>query len=172
MLKKEIEKTEYNDFYGKYIDCVPENTALISGYIEDKKQIIAFFEAISEEKFEYRYQPEKWNIKEALQHIIDNERIFTHRLLRIARNDKTALPGYDQDVFITPSGADKKTKSQLIEEFIITRDFSFNIIKSLDEKNLKNIGTVSESLISARACAFLNIGHATWHINTIKERYL
>jgi len=172
MLKKEMEKSEYNKFYGRYIDAVPENTSLITGYSESNTAIIDFFTAISEEKFVHRYLPEKWSIKEILQHIVDTERIFALRFLRIARNDKTPLPGYDQDDYIEPSDADKKTKAELIEEFVITRAFSTNIVKSINKENLKNIGTVSNSKISARACAFLIIGHANWHMNIIKERYL
>ena len=172
MLRKEVQKSEYNDFYGRYIEKVPENYELLSSYVEDKKRVLDFFNSISEEKLEYRYQPEKWSIKEVLQHMIDNERIFAIRLLRIARNDKTSLPGFDENIFIEPSKANQKSKQALLEEFTITRDFSLNIIKSIDGSYLKNIGTVSDSSISVRACAFLIIGHGMWHMNTIKERYL
>ena len=172
MLRKELNTPEYNEFYGRYINKVDDELELISGYIEDKKYIIDFFSEIPEDKFEYRYQPKKWSIKEVLQHIIDNERIFTIRLLRIARNDKTSLPGYDQDQLLEDSGAHQKTKQQLIDEFVLTRDFTLSIIKSISDNNFKHIGTVSESKISARACAFLTIGHGAWHMNVIKEKYL
>ena len=172
MLRKEVQPSEYNDFYGRYVEKVPENTELISGYEEDRENVLSFFKAIPEEQFTYRYQPEKWSIKEVLQHMIDNERIFIIRLLRIARNDKTSLPGFDENIFIAPSEAHQKTKDSLLNEFTITRDFSISIIKSIGDHYLKNLGTVSNSVISVRACAFLIIGHGIWHMNTIKERYL
>ena len=172
MKKQDLNTTEYNDYIAIYINKIKDQTELISGYKDDKKMIIDFFTSLPKEKLEYRYQPEKWSIKEVFQHIIDSERIFMYRLLRIARNDTTALAGFDQDVFIKPSGADQKSLKNLLIEFEITRMYSLNILESLSDANLKNMGTVSDAPISARACAFLLLGHSIWHINILKERYL
>ena len=172
MLKKDLLKSEYDEYYEQYIRLIPEDTKLLSGYLVDKENTLEFFNAIAEENFDYRYQPDKWSIKDVLQHMIDNERIFTFRILRVSRNDSFNLPDFDPDQYIEASEANKKTKYQLLEEFIITRDFSINIIKSINESNLKNIGIVSNSKMSANACAFLTLGHSLWHMNTLKEKYL
>lgn len=172
MKKQDLNTNEYNDYIAGYINKIADNITIKEGYENDKSMIIDFFSSIPEEKLEYRYQPEKWSIKEVFQHIIDTERVFTYRLLRIARNDKTALPGYDQDIFIKPSGADDKSLATLLKEFTITREYSINLLNSLSDANLKNMGTVSDSAISARACAYLLLGHSIWHIEIIKERYL
>ncbi|MGQ9805425.1 MAG: DinB family protein [Chlorobiales bacterium] len=50
----------------------------------------------------HRYAEGKWSVKEIVGHLIDAERIFAYRALRIARGDKTALPGYDENA---PSGS-------------------------------------------------------------------
>ncbi|APG64174.1 hypothetical protein LPB136_01790 [Tenacibaculum todarodis] len=172
MKKQDLKSTEYNEYYARYIDSVSDETVLIPALEEDKKMVIDFFSSVPKDKLEFRYQPQKWSIKEVLQHIIDTERIFMHRLLRIAREDKTPLPGYDQDVYIKPSGADSKSIEALTHEFTITRLYTMNLINSISEDNLKNMGTASGSPMSARACAFLLLGHSVWHINVIKERYL
>ncbi|MCF2873846.1 MULTISPECIES: DinB family protein [unclassified Tenacibaculum] len=172
MLKQDLKTTEYNEYFSRYINKVTDNTDLSKGFEEDKNMVINFFSSIPEDKLEYRYQPEKWSIKEVLQHIIDTERIFMYRFLRIARNDKTALAGFDQNIYISPSQANNKSLEELIHEFTTTRLYSINLINSISENNLQNIGTASESQISARACAFVLLGHSIWHIEIIKERYL
>ena len=172
MLKQDLKITEYNEYFSRYINKVTDNTDLSKGFEEDKNMVINFFSSIPEDKLEYRYQPEKWSIKEVLQHIIDTERIFMYRFLRIARNDKTALAGFDQNIYISPSQANSKSLEELIHEFTTTRLYSINLINSISENNLQNIGTASESQISARACAFVLLGHSIWHIEIIKERYL
>jgi hypothetical protein len=95
-----------------------------------------------------------------------------HRFLRIARKDTTALSGFDQDVYIAPSEASTKTLKALLNEFTVTRLYSINLIHSISDENLMNIGTASNSPVSARACAFILLGHSIWHIEIIKERYV
>ncbi|CAM1354939.1 DinB family protein [Tenacibaculum halocynthiae] len=172
MTVQDLQQTEYNEYYSRYINKVSKDTSLIKGFEDDRKMVVDFFSSVPENKLEYRYQPEKWTIKELLQHIIDTERIFIYRFLRISRNDKTALAGFDQDIYIDPSMANNKSLEELINEFNSTRSYSINLIESISDENLKNIGTASDSTISARACTFILLGHSVWHIEVIKERYL
>ncbi len=172
MIKQDLRPTEYNKYYARYIDKVLNATELKKGFVDDKKKVVDFFSSIPTNKLDFRYQPEKWNIKELLQHIIDTERIFMYRLLRIARKDKSPLAGYDQDVYIAPSEANNKSIEELLNEFTVTRLYSINLINSISDENLTNIGTASDTSISARACAFILLGHSIWHIEIIKERYL
>ncbi|MDC1162182.1 DinB family protein, partial [Tenacibaculum sp.] len=113
-----------------------------------------------------------WSIKEVLQHLIDTERIFMYRCFRIARKDSTSLAGFDQNIYIEPSGAANKSIPNLLEEFRINRDNSISILQSLSEENLSFIGNSNDSKMSARAAAFVIPGHDVWHINVINEKYL
>jgi hypothetical protein len=38
----------------------------------------------------------KWTVKEVIGHLLDTERVFAYRLLRISRGDVTAMPGFDE----------------------------------------------------------------------------
>ena len=172
MKKQELQSNEFDEYYLNYLNLVPSETELISGLKEDQKMVIDYFSSIPKDKLEFRYQPEKWTIKEVLQHIIDTERIFTYRLLRIARKDTTPLAGFDQDIYVDPSEANNKSINNLIEEFSATRLYTINLVNSISDDNLKNLGTASDSPVSARSCAFILLGHSVWHINIIKERYL
>ena len=172
MKKQELQSNEFDEYYLNYLNLVPSETELISGLKEDQKMVIDYFSSIPKDKLEFRYQPEKWTIKEVLQHIIDTERIFTYRLLRIARKDTTPLAGFDQDIYVDPSEANNKSINNLIEEFSATRLYTINLVNSISDENLKNLGNASDSPVSARSCAFILLGHSVWHINIIKERYL
>ncbi|WP_271405019.1 DinB family protein [Tenacibaculum soleae] len=172
MKKQELQPNEFDSYYLNYLNLVSAETGLISGFEEDKKMVVDFFSSLPENKLEFRYQPKKWTVKEVLQHIIDTERIFMYRFLRIARKDTTALAGFDQDIYVDPSAANDKSINDLIKEFTIGRMYSINLINSITNENLKNLGTASDCPVSARACAFILLGHSVWHINIIKERYL
>jgi hypothetical protein len=172
MIKAEIKKEEYNEYYGNYIGLLDDHTELVDGFNKGKKMMEDFINAIPDGKMTYRYQPEKWSIIEVVQHLIDTERIFMYRCFRIARNDNTELAGYEQDDYIIPSEANSKSKEQILEEFTTNRNNSISLLKSLSEKNLVFVGNANGGNVSARAAAFIVLGHDIHHTNIIKERYL
>jgi len=168
----ELNVTEYDSYYQKYIDKVENNIELTYGFKSGNQKIINFFSLIPHEKLNHRYLPDKWSIKEVLQHIIDTERIFMHRCFRIARGDKTPLAGYEQNDYIFSSGSKNKTIDDLINEYSIVRQGSISLLNSLTNVNLGNLGEANGSIISARAAAFIILGHEIWHMDIIKELYL
>jgi len=46
------------------------------------------------------------------------------------------------------------------------------ILKSVDDDQLCITGTSSDAPLSARAGAFIILGHEVWHMDIIGERYL
>ncbi|MFT5619643.1 MAG: putative damage-inducible protein DinB [Arenicella sp.] len=172
MNKTEFEQSEFESYYGRYIDKLPESRSLREGFVLGKKETIAFFQSVPEDKLNYRYEEGKWSVKEVFQHLIDTERIFVYRAFRIARRDQTSLAGFDQDVYVAPSNANKKSLSDLVNEFEATRNYSISLINSLSDEDLKTVGVSSNKPMSARASLFTIIGHYIWHTEVIKERYL
>ncbi|GGG88084.1 DNA damage-inducible protein DinB [Polaribacter pacificus] len=172
MIKADLKPTEFHEYYNNYVGLLANDTELIEGYVKGKKMIQDFILSIPDDKLLHRYQPEKWSILEVFQHLIDTERVFMYRCFRIARNDKTNLAGFDQDDYIIPSEADLKSKAQMLEEFTINRDNSISLLKSISEKNFAFMGSANGSPVSARAAAFIILGHDIWHTKIIQERYL
>jgi hypothetical protein len=121
---------------------------------------------------ELRYAPGKWTVKDILQHIIDNERIMTYRALRFARNDQTELPGYDEEMFGANADANHRTVAELYDEYTLVRQSSIALYKSFTDEMLIRSGICFHQNISVLALGFVLVGHATHHVNVIKERYL
>ena len=172
MTTKDLNPSEYNQFYSTYIDMIPKELELVDGFYLGLKQVTDFFKSISNDKLTYKYAEDKWTIKEIFQHIIDTENIFMYRCLRIARHDQTPLAGFDQNDYILPSLANKKSIELLLEEYQAVRQNFIVLLKSLSETDLKFVGNANGSNLSARAAAFIILGHELWHIKIIKERYL
>lgn len=168
----DLKTTEYNTFYSTYISKVSEDINLIDGFIKGEDNILTFFNELPKEKLNFRYAEGKWSIKEVFQHIIDTERVFMHRCFRIARHDKTPLPGFNQNDYIDPSQAKNKSLDTLIEEYKVVRQNSIILLRNLSEKDLKVIGIASDYNMSARAAAFSTIGHETHHISVLRTYYM
>ncbi len=107
-----------------------------------------------------------------LQHIIDAERVFSYRAMRIARNDATPLPGFDENSYTANSLACRRDFESLKKEFALLRQATDILVLTLGEDQLQNIGTASNNPVTANAIVFLTYGHLLHHINIIRERYL
>ncbi len=117
------------------------------------------------------YAPGKWTAKDILQHLIDNERIMSYRAMRFARNDKTSLPGYDEELFGANTTADRRTIDDLLEEFSLVRKSTIALFKSFSDEMLHREGTSFNQLISPLALGFVLIGHPIHHLKVLKDRY-
>ena len=172
MTTKDLSAQEFHAYYLTYIDQIDPSLELLEALRNGREKTITFFEGIPEAKLDFRYEENKWSIKEVLQHIIDTERVFVHRAFRIGRGDETPIPGFDQDTYIQPSRAREKSFKSLMEEYEQTRQFSLNVLGSLSEDDLLRTGVASENRLSARAAGFIIAGHELWHCKITKERYL
>ncbi|MBY0426171.1 MAG: DinB family protein [Cytophagales bacterium] len=117
------------------------------------------------------YAPGKWTIKELLQHVIDNERIMAYRSLRFARNDKTILPGYDEDLFAAESFASQRNLSDIIQEFIHLKQSTIDLFSSFSPEVLLRKGTAFQTEISVLSLGFVIVGHQNHHFRVMEERY-
>lgn len=162
---------EHSPFFSKYINLVTGESASEAKQ-NHAKVLLDFYINLPASKSDYAYAEGKWTIKEVLQHVIDTERIFSYRLLRIARKDTTPLPGFDENTFAENSMADKRTLNELKEEFEAVRKSSDLLVSSLSEQQLQNTGTSSNHITSANSLAFMIYGHLLHHKKIIEEHYL
>src|SRR5882757_5481464 len=93
-------------YYSTYIDQVSGNNVLSTLELQVDESL-QFFSQIPEQKSLYRYAPDKWSIRQALNHVTDTERAFTFRALWFARGFESPLPGYDQNIAADGAEADR-----------------------------------------------------------------
>lgn len=164
------EPNEYAAYYEKYISLVPGND--IAGALESQRvQTIQLFAGRSEREGNFRYAADKWTVKEVLGHMTDTERIFTYRALRIARGDKTPLPGFEQDDFVRNGGFGERPLASLADEFAQVRGASLALFKSFAKDAWMRRGTASDKEVSVRALAYMTAGHELHHRQILEERY-
>ncbi len=162
---------EFKPFTAAYINQIKEPIS-VNDYPVLFSEMKSFLQSIPDHKLEYRYAEGKWTIKESLVHMIDTERIFSYRALRIARNDTTPLPGFDQDVYVPHSNANARTLTNILEEWEAVRQSSYFLFASFNDAAWNRVGTSSEHRFGVKAFFYIIAGHAQHHINIIRERYL
>jgi uncharacterized damage-inducible protein DinB len=169
-----ITKPTLPDSYGFFSKYINQVTALdvIEGLISNTKSFEQKILGLKDVQLNYSYGPGKWNIKQVVGHITDTERIFSYRILRFARKDKTSLPGFDEELFETTSNDKHKDINQLMEEFKAVRHSTILLLKGLDESVLDEVGIASNFEMTPRALSFACLGHCIHHTTIIDERYL
>jgi uncharacterized damage-inducible protein DinB len=163
---------EFPPYALMYIALLPDDGQVLKHLKANAKATKDLILSLPQEKLLYRYAAGKWTIKEVLVHIIDDERIYSYRALRFARNDSTELPGFEQDDYARYSGANERSVKDILAEYIAVRNATIALFNGLDQEAFTRSGVANKNLVSVRALAYHIAGHELHHMNIIKERYL
>jgi uncharacterized damage-inducible protein DinB len=171
MKSNQLPVNEFPDFYKSYIQVL-EDVELIEELEICLHEFIKFVQNIPMDKFDFQYAEGKWTIKEIIQHLIDSERVFSYRALRISRNDKTPLPGFDENDYVANSNGKERSLQSLLTEMAVVRQATLSLFNSFSQEQLTKIGIASNKEVSVRAIGFIIIGHQKHHQKVFSERYL
>jgi uncharacterized damage-inducible protein DinB len=165
---------EYPAYSEIYMKWVPDDGLILQHLKENFSYLKKLIYSLPQDKLSYRYAAGKWTIKEILVHNIDDERVFTYRALCYARNDKTELPGFEQDDYALSSGANERTLDNIFDEYEAVRNSTIALFNNLPEEALMRSGclTGNTNRRTVRAMVYHIAGHELHHINSIKEKYL
>jgi uncharacterized damage-inducible protein DinB len=161
---------EHNPYYSRYISLVPE-ADIVATLRRQADETRSLLRKLTEDQGNYRYAPDKWSVKEMLGHLSDTERVFAYRALSIARNDKTPLPGFEQDDYVRFGPFAQRSLAEVAEDIAAVRQSSLSLLGQLDETAWGRSGTANNSPASVRAIAFIMAGHELHHRNVLKEKY-
>ncbi len=171
---------EYAPFYDDYIQRGQATGDVFAALPKQVEAIYAALGKLTDEQARFKFKPfeaaqdkpAEWSIKEVIGHLNDVERIFSYRLLRISRNDKTPLPGFEQDAYVREAGFDNFPLNELLSEFEHLRRANVLAIKNMTDAAFDHQGTASGATISARALIYMLVGHVDHHMASLHEKYL
>ncbi len=159
------------EFYKPYLDLV-ESDNCISQLIIESEEAFKFYEKINNKTSLFKYENDKWSIRELLGHICDAEQIFAFRLLSILRNEKNALPGFDHNDYVDYANFDLQDWEYLKDRFKLVRRNSLILCEEIRKEDLGKVGNANGHDISIEALVYVIAGHEKHHRNIIRNRYL
>jgi uncharacterized damage-inducible protein DinB len=162
---------EYAEYYNRYISRLPDGDVLqvMRGQTQELMDLL---QGLDDAKALHRYAPGKWSIKEVLGHMLDVERIFAYRALRIARADETPIPGFEQDNYVAAAKFDARPLASLFDEWRHLRAANVALFESFDEATLMRRGTASGYGFTVRAIIWIMAGHVRHHLEGFRAHYL
>ena len=155
----------------KYARLVPEGD-LLELYRRQREETKALLAGLTDEQADYRYAEGKWSIRQVAGHLIDNERVWMYRLLRIARNDPRALISYDEQTFAAHAPHGSMPMEAIVADYVAVREAMLTLIRHLPAEAWQRSGELDGERVTALAGACFVIGHEIHHLNIIRERYL
>ncbi len=161
---------EYFEYYGGYVNRVPEGDilAILEGQLQ---KIRDAFLPLSDEKALYRFGAGEWSIKQMLGHMNDTEQIFGFRLLAFSRNEAQAIPGFEQDAYVAAANFDAIPVADLVAQFEHLRHANLLTIRHLTPEMVARRGVASNKEITVRALIYILAGHVEHHLISLKEDY-
>jgi hypothetical protein len=164
-------KDSYPSYYQYFID-LSSNENVIAALESAHLKFITFVSNLPLEKADYSYAPDKWTIKQVLQHINDTERILACRALCFSRGDNTILPGFNENEYAINDNSSNTLVSQITDEGIVIQQATIHLFKKLNPLLLDNLGNANGTKVSINALGYMIAGHLLHHIKIINERYL
>ena len=165
------ERFEAAEYYFTYIDRIPQDdiVGVLEGQLDDVGRILA---SISEEKSLHRYAPEKWSIRQVLNHVNDTERTFAFRALWFGRGFSEPLASFDQNTAANGARADDYSWASHVTDFRDVRTATLSLLQNLPKEAWSRKGLASGNSVTVRALAYIIAGHVSHHIAIVQERYL
>ena len=157
-------------YYSTYIDRIASDD-VVAALEAQRHTALSIIANISEEKSLCRYAPDKWSIRQLLNHICDTERVFLYRALWFARGFDTPLPGFDQNIAVPQAAADQFSWASHVADFDAVRAATLTFFRNLPEEAWSRNGIASGNRVSVRALAYIIAGHVAHHIAILEERY-
>ncbi|MGC3948270.1 MAG: DinB family protein [Chryseolinea sp.] len=157
-------------FHQGYVQLV-KNNDLFYNLEESAKITQKLLATIPDNRGTYAYAPGKWTIKQLLCHMLDTERILAYRAMRFARNDKTPLPGFEENDYAPEANAHNRTVVSIAAEMGRLRLTTIDLYKSFTPEMLQRSGTANNAVLSVLNLGFVISGHETHHRNVLSERY-
>lgn len=158
-------------FYKNYVKLI-EETDLLQALRISGHRCQELLHSIPVDKQDFSYAAGKWTIRELLCHMIDAERIFTYRALRFARNDKTPLSGFDENLYAPESNAKGREFRGIINEISHLRASTIDLFSGFSSEMLSRKGAANKVELSVASLGFIIAGHETHHISILQERYV
>ncbi len=161
--------SEYAPFFETYIRTVPE--ADVQHVLRSEaERTVEFLEKVPHATETQLHSPYTWTFRQVVGHLVDAERVFAYRALRIGRGDATPLASFDEHLFVTNGLFNRLSLKRLIHEYKAVRHSTILLFANFDNECWSHRGTVNQNEVTVRALAYMIAGHERHHMGILRKR--
>jgi len=169
-MKLEDVKSQYNPYFDVYLKLLNTEEDYKDRLEKNHNIILDVFSKINEDKMKYAYQESKWTIAQILQHIIDTERIFCYRALKMVRENNPVIEAYNHEEYANTYKYN--SKDVLLNDYSSNRKASISLFNTFNQVDLNKRSNSNHYKFKVGLVPFIFCGHELHHIDIIKKKYL
>ena len=159
------------EYFDRYINLV-DDIELLEAFDRSLAEIDSLDVNALSQHDGLRYAPDKWTVKENLQHVVDWERILSYRALLFARREGSPQAGVDENKLAEGMNANDRSIPEILAELKAVRRSTRALYEGFSPETLTATGICWQYEMSVLALGFTMIGHVKHHLKIVDERYL
>lgn len=164
------EAGEHAEYYARYIALVPDGD-IVQTLSDQLGETLALLQAVGADQETFRYQSDKWSVREVVGHLVDTERVMAYRALHMARAADAVIPGMEQEEWAASSNADRRQLDDLASEWAAVRRANVHLFATLPPDAGARRGVASGLEFSVRSFPWIIAGHELWHRKLLVRNY-
>lgn len=161
---------DFNEYYGRYTQLVPDGDVVQTLAVQWLATRDVLVHAVGDLET-FRYEPGKWSLVESVAHVVDTERVFTQRILWIARRAEVELPSMEQDDWARLANAEARPLAKHLAEWQAVRGGLVALLDGLAPDAWSRAGMAAGGRVTVRALAWIIAGHELHHRRLWAEVY-
>jgi hypothetical protein len=134
------------------------------------KRLRKLLKSAKAKELAWKADPATWSVHEVIGHLADHEFVFGARVRFVASQEKPALPGYDEKLFMSRLGIDRSRTEDLFDAWVAARAGNVHLLDRLPEDAWSRTGIHSErGEVSLSQLVVTNAGHDRIHEEQIER---
>ena len=161
---------ECQPYYFQYIALVPDGH-VVKRLERQITESAAFLAAFTPEQALRREAPGEWNTVEIVGHLVDTERVFEYRALRIARADPVMWTKVEFPSYAAAANFQARPLGDVVAEYAAVRAAFVAFLHGLDAAAWERRAPADWTLRSVRTIAYTMAGHEQHHLASIRRQH-
>lgn len=138
--------------------------SIIDRYEAQASELRHWIKGLTDEDLDAPAVPGTWTVRQLVVHMLDSDLIATHRMRRIAAENKPLLVSYDETAFARVPAINAGSVEDVAEMFAINRRWTADFLRALPDEALSRQGVHTQrGLVSIVQLVGVYVDHVNHH---------
>lgn len=145
--------------------------SLIDRYEAQGHELKHWVDGLTDHELDAFPVPGTWSIRQLVVHMLDSDQIATHRMRRIAAEEKPLLVGYDETAFSKVPAINAGSVEDVAELFALNRRWTADFLRALPDAAFERVGVHTQrGLVTISQFVAIYVQHVEHHRKFLHDK--